>query len=225
MTISRLGGQLIDQKLLNAFLAAGKNDGKITRPEVQNVIAGALVDHGSFSRQEKATVLFALEHLKFSAAGEKALTQLIGSLRPTQTTQNALIARGLTPPIPFSDLSDNLTAQGRTADLYAVKTVMTGKQKGDMWTNGLSLVDFNNLLKKALRPAQPQTLLREFKDWDIQNVVDGFSTKERARFDGGQMSRGEVMNLIYRQWERDEPAIKGMTPYQKGYKATYQPLI
>jgi hypothetical protein len=223
-TISKITGQQIDSKLLGAFMDATKNDGKITAPEVKGKIAKFLVDSNSFSKAEQNTVLFAMQHLKFTAAGDKEMAKLVSKLRPNATTQNALIARGMTPPLPFADVYDSLQKTGRLADIYAVKTVMTSAQMTKMWSEGITLVELNDLLKKALRPAKPEVLRREFKNWNIDDVISSFTPKMKERFDNGQMSRGELQNLVYRSWEKSDPSLKGLTPYDKSYKATYSPI-
>lgn len=220
----KVAGNDYDRGMVLAFLKSGR---VVSEKEARTQIVPEMIDAGGVTQKELNTLVYCLQHSKVTAkATRKAFVPALQAAFPGAAVE--VLGNGKAG-FTFDALTQRLERKGRLGDLYAAKTVMGPQEMVGMWSKGISIERFHEKLKEGLAP---RTEGQQVKKFGAEAVADakGFlrATKknaELARLEGGQMSYGELQNLIYGQWEHSDPTIKGKTPYNARYTAKYDATV
>lgn len=213
----QINGQKYDREILKGFVQATAGPDRITSAaEMRTGIIPAFEDGGVLTDKELKSVMFGLRH--FPTTGKAVRDELVPALRgmtgaPVKQLEDGQVG------FDFMQLYDYMETSGRFADLYAAKADMSDADLVNMWDNGISVEQLNQHLENALKPASEETLAGKFGSAAMSEVKDWLRDRgDQAtiqRIEGGQVSPGELQNLIYGSWQIPN------TPYDPDYKAEF----
>ncbi|MCC7383227.1 MAG: hypothetical protein IT384_15430 [Deltaproteobacteria bacterium] len=217
----QIGGAQYDREILQGFIrsVAGPKDHLVSAKDARLFIVPPMVDGQGLTPTEASTYLFGLRH--FKATDKAVREELVVALRKATGMPVKALGEGK-QGFDFGELYDHLDKNGRLADLYSAKTDMKPEEMMQMWDHGITLEQLNDHLKASYEPKSLAALTKDFGAEAIAEVRTWLAqqkdTKTLKRLASGQVSAGELQNLIYGSWQMAN------TPYDPSLKPVYVPI-